>query len=181
MAQHAEAEFEALYHRHYRHVLGYCGRRVPSSDVQDAVADTFLVAWRRFDEVPAGDAERPWLYGVAYRVIGNQRRSESRRRRLTDRVGGVRAPHIESPDLQVVRREADRDVMAALAELNAADREVVLLNLWEELTGPEIARVLGISEAAVRKRTSRARKRLKRLLEARPTLPGAAIQETGGA
>ena len=53
-----EDGYEALYARHYRQILAYCGRRLPSDDTLDAVADTFLVAWRRRDEIPAGDAER---------------------------------------------------------------------------------------------------------------------------
>lgn len=180
MGRNLETEFEALYHRHYRYVLGYCGRRVPPSDVQDAVADTFLVAWRRFDEIPAGEAQRPWLYGVAYRVIGNKRRSDSRRRRLSERVAGLRAASVESPDVQVVRRVADRGVLEAVGKLSDLDREVILLALWEELTSPEIAGVLNISEAAVRKRTSRARKRLQALLKVPHGVADTTVQETGG-
>lgn len=180
MGRNADAEFEALYHRHYRFVLGYCGRRVPSSDVQDAVAETFLVAWRRLDEIPSGEAQRPWLYGVAYRVIGNKRRSHSRRQRLAERVAGIRPAPVESPDVQVVRRIADRDVLEAVGKLKDLDREVILLALWEELTGPEIAEVLNISEAAVRKRTSRARKRLQGLLSAPRAVADTAVPETGG-
>ncbi len=162
-----EDGYEALYARHYRQILAYCGRRLPSDDTLDAVADTFLVAWRRRDEIPAGDAERAWLYGVAFRVVSNYRRSARRRRRLNERVERLRAPTPEEPDGQVLRREADRRVIAALGRLAPLDREVLLLRLWEELPSAQIAAALGISDAAVRKRTSRARRRLARQLDVR--------------
>lgn len=163
--QSEDVAFEAMYQRHFRHVLAYCGRRLPSSEAPDAASDTFLVAWRRFDEMPSGDGERPWLYGVAYRVVSNQRRSTGRRRRLNDRLRMVDRPRVEDAAVQVVQADADRMVLAAIAQLDATDQEVIRLSLWEELSSPEVANALGISEAAVRKRKSRARRRLQRILE----------------
>lgn len=161
----SDADFEAVYQRHFRHVLAYCGRRMPSSEAPDAASETFLVAWRRFAEMPRGEAERPWLYGVAYRVISNHRRSAGRRVRLTERLKVVDRRTVEDASVQVVRGEADREVLEALARLDEIDREVVMLSLWEELSSPEVAEALGISEAAVRKRKSRARRRLQKQLE----------------
>ncbi len=63
--------FAGLYTRHFDAVLDYCRRRVATDLVDDVVADTFLTAWRRLDDVPSGDAARLWLYRVAYRVIGH--------------------------------------------------------------------------------------------------------------
>ena len=71
-----EDRFEELFREHYRAVRGYALRRAPGDLAQDAVSETFLVAWRRLDDVPA-DA-LPWLYGVARRVLANQRRSIDR-------------------------------------------------------------------------------------------------------
>ena len=165
MVQESDAEFEAMYHRHFRQVLGYCGRRLPSSEAADAASDTFLVAWRRFAEMPEGDGERPWLYGVAYRVVANHRRSAGRRGRLRERLKIVDRPTVDDTVVQIVQGEADREVLEALARLDDIDREVVTLSLWEELSSPEVAVALGITEAAVRKRKSRARRRLQRLLQ----------------
>ena len=71
----AEARFTQLYARFYSPIRAYCNRRVLSEAGDDAVAEVFLTMWRRFDEVPEGDAALVWLYGVAYRVIGHQWRS----------------------------------------------------------------------------------------------------------
>jgi hypothetical protein len=52
----------------------------------DVIAETFLTAWRRIDHNPAGEAALPWLYGVARRVLANQRRGEQRRTALGERL-----------------------------------------------------------------------------------------------
>ena len=63
-------------------MLGYALRRTDNTDdAADVLAETFLVAWRRPDEIPPGPQARLWLYGTARRVLANQRRAE--RRRLT--------------------------------------------------------------------------------------------------
>jgi RNA polymerase sigma-70 factor (ECF subfamily) len=165
--QTEDATFEAMYHRHFRHVLAYCGRRLPTSEAADAASDTFLVAWRRFAEMPEGEGERPWLYGVAHKVVSNHRRSAGRRGRLTERVKASRRTTVTDTAVQVVRAEADREVLEAVARLDPLDREVIRLSLWEELPSPQVATALGISEAAVRKRKSRARRRLQRRLQPR--------------
>ena len=82
--------FAELYRRHHRAVRDFCRRRVAGDGVDDAVAEGFLMAWRRFHDVPARDeAALVWLYGVAYRVIGHQWRSTARRRRLDGRLRSV--------------------------------------------------------------------------------------------
>ena len=55
--------FDALFRERSPDVIAYCRRRArSSSDAQDAVAEVFLTAWRRLDDVPPGDATRIWLY-----------------------------------------------------------------------------------------------------------------------
>ncbi len=58
-----EAQFNRLYELHLEAVRAYAWRRAPGL-ADDVVAETFLVAWRRLDDVPADDA-LPWLIGVA--------------------------------------------------------------------------------------------------------------------
>lgn len=165
MTQSRDAEFEAVYQHHFRHVLAYCGRRLPSSEAADAASDTFLVAWRRFADMPRGESERPWLYGVAYRVVSNHWRSAGRQVRLTERLKIFNRDTTDDTAVQVVRREQDQEVFEALASLDDVDREVIMLSLWEELSSPEVADALGLSEVAVRKRKSRARRRLQKQLK----------------
>jgi RNA polymerase sigma-70 factor (ECF subfamily) len=123
------------------------------------VAETFSIAWRRVDELPEGDAARPWLFGVARRVLANQRRGNRRRSSLSSRLRAqdVGTVEIEGP---VVAADERRIVLAALARLRDADREVLRLAVWEELPHREIAVVIGCAEASVAVRLHRARNRL---------------------
>lgn len=161
--QLAEERFRRLYAAHGREVLAYALRRTgDAEDAADAVAETFLVAWRRLPEVPAGDEARPWLYGVTRRTLANQRRGEHRRHRLAERLRDdlVRA------SLLSVAEDRDERVDAALASLGPDDREILRLSAWEELSPSQAARVLGISAIAARSRLHRARRRLGRALAA---------------
>ena len=87
MAATREERFELLFRANYPAVRAYALRRTSREAAQDAVSETFLVAWRRLDELPV-DA-LPWLYGVARRVLANQRRSADRGAALEQRVAGV--------------------------------------------------------------------------------------------
>ncbi|HEX5610173.1 MAG TPA: RNA polymerase sigma factor [Solirubrobacterales bacterium] len=158
----AEARFNRLYDEHGREVLAYAlARTQRPEDAADVVAETFLVAWRRATDVPAGPNARFWLFGVARRVLANQRRGEGRRTRLAERL------QAELPAAVAMQPEPDRDhsaVMSALALLGDEDREVLLLAGWEGLDSAQIAAVLGISRVAARTRLHRARRRLRKEL-----------------
>src|ERR1700759_687699 len=85
----AQARFNRLYREQGRAILAYALRRgAAPEDAADVVPGTFLVAWRRFGEVPIDDGALLWLYTVAGNVIANQRRAERRRTRLGARRGG---------------------------------------------------------------------------------------------
>ena len=152
--------FQAVYEAHYRAVLAYARRRAASdSDAQDAVAETFTIAWRRFAELPEADATLPWLYGVARRVMANQRRSNQRRMDLATRLRGHRPATVEfEPQLEA--DEERRTVLAALGRLREVDQELLRLAVWEELPHRDIARIVDCPERSVAVRLHRARNRL---------------------
>ncbi|MFD2026021.1 RNA polymerase sigma factor [Promicromonospora aerolata] len=150
-----EARFTALFESTHRALLSYAVRRVAEpADAADVVAESFLVAWRRIDDVPAGTDARPWMFGVARRVMANARRSDRRRMALADRLRNHLTDVVPPPADPV------SDVERALARLSDDDQELLRLVAWEELARDEIALVLGISRTAVRVRLHRARKRL---------------------
>jgi RNA polymerase sigma-70 factor (ECF subfamily) len=155
-------------------VLTYCARRTSRADAWDAASEVFLVAWRRFDDVPPKSEARAWLYGVAYKILANQRRAEQRRRRLFEKAAGVAAATGTLTDEPVIANPVDGEVIDALARLKAADREVLQMTLWEELSRNEIAEALGISTEAVHKRYSRAKKRLSNQLTEKSVMKGLA-------
>ena len=160
----AERRFRALFEAEARGVLGYALRRVESpEDAADVVAETFGVAWRRIADVPPGAEARLWLYGVARRVLANQRRGALRRRRLADRM---REQLRLADGLHAAAGDDRADAVGrALALLGEQDREVLLLANWEELTPAEIAVVIGVPAATARTRLHRARGRLRAELE----------------
>jgi RNA polymerase sigma factor (sigma-70 family) len=149
--------FRLLFGQQRRGVLAYALRRVDEpEDAADVVAETFLVAWRRMDDVPEGDGARPWLLGVARRVLANQRRGATRHAGLADRLGRELAAQL--PAAEEIS-DTDLLVRRALDSLSGDDREMLLLSTWEELSPAQIAAALGLSGVAVRSRLHRARRR----------------------
>ena len=152
--------FDALFRENVACIASYCGwRSRTDGDGEDAVADVFLIAWRRLDDVPDGDQARPWLYAVARRVLANQARADARRGKLNAHLGA-----------QPARLETEEDprvalVHEALAALSPRDREVLLLAEWEGLTPAEIARVMQIPRVTARGRLHRARRRFRAVFE----------------
>jgi RNA polymerase sigma-70 factor (ECF subfamily) len=152
--------FRVLFDEHRRTVLGYALRRTDEpADAADVLAETFLVAWRRIGDVPAGDDARPWLLGVARRVLANHRRGTRRRLGLAERLG-------RQLDVAVPPPEPMEPALArALQRLSEGDREILLLSAWEGLEPSEIAAVTGQRAVTVRSRLHRARARLRAELD----------------
>ncbi|MEM9133916.1 MAG: sigma-70 family RNA polymerase sigma factor [Actinomycetota bacterium] len=158
--------FAALYQEHVGHVAAYVLRRCARDDAADIVSETFLVAWRRRGEMPTEPMTRAWLYGVARRVAANHRRGDRRRGRLADRVEFAIATSLRTePDPGSWRAETGA-LTEALARLSAADREMLFLVAWEELSPAEVAEVLDLPAPIVHKRLYRARQRLHAVLDA---------------
>ncbi|HET9444584.1 MAG TPA: sigma-70 family RNA polymerase sigma factor [Acidimicrobiales bacterium] len=156
--------FARVFEAGYRPLLEYARRRTAGvAEADDVVAEVLAIAWRRLDDVPPG-AELAWLYGVARRVLANERRGAARRRRLLERAARLR------PVADPADADADAEpgpgggVLAALGRLPAGDREILRLAAWEGLEPRDIAVVLGCSANAAALRLSRARRRLRRQL-----------------
>lgn len=133
------------------------------------VAETFLVAWRRLADVP-GDPV-PWLMVVARNTIANQRRSMYRARAVEREL--ARVAHLAGTGSPADELVHDRDEMLrALAQLSARDREAVLLVAWDGLSPNQAAIVLGVSVPVFGMRLSRARKRLARAMKEPGVEPG---------
>jgi len=149
--------FRAVYETTYARILGYALRRATPEDAADLVAETYLVAWRRFDDVPPGDEALLWLYGIAHRVLANQRRGRQRRAALAERLAADLArsrpfvPEHPPDDLTQLAR--------AWRRLQPTDRELLGLVVWEGLGAEQLCRVLGCSRAVLKVRLHRARRR----------------------
>jgi len=174
MGSLAERRFDELYQRHFCDVLAYCLRRGPVADGYDAANEVFTIAWRRIDDVPHGEAARPWLFVVARRVLHRRWRSAHRWRRLLTRAVALSGGGFPDPETVVVQRAEYDAVLEAASRLNVRDREVLSLAAWEGLPHREIAEIMGCSIAAVDQRLHRAKQRLAQHYHAisrSPTLP----------
>ncbi|SNR26466.1 RNA polymerase sigma factor [Actinomadura mexicana] len=154
--------FEDVYAANRARILGYALRRTSDpQDAADVLAETFLTAWRRLDDVPPGDQARLWLYGVARRVLANHHRGERRRSALAADLGSRLR---DGPAGEDASGDGLTDVGTAFRGLPESDRELLALVGWEGLGNGEIATVLGCSRNAVRIRLHRARRRFARAL-----------------
>ncbi|MCX4391304.1 RNA polymerase sigma factor [Micromonospora peucetia] len=160
-----EGRFRALYADAYVDVLRFAQRRVHPSHAEDVVADAFLVAWRRAEEVPnRSDDARAWLFGIARHCLLNTQRGLGRQDALAVRIAETAptTPTDGPEDEAVVHR---LDLAAAWKHLSAGEQETLSLSVFEDLTSPQAARVLGISAASYRLRLLRARRALRRQLD----------------
>jgi RNA polymerase sigma-70 factor (ECF subfamily) len=161
------AQFAELFDRYYAQVYGYAARRLGESLADDVAAETFLVAFtgrQRFD-LSRPDA-RPWLFGIASNLISRQHRAEVRQYRALARLGpGEVSEGMADHVAARLDAQACRGVLAAaLAEIPAADRDVLLLVAWAELTSEQAGEALGIPAGTVRSRLHRARRSIRAAL-----------------
>ncbi len=151
--------FRSLYVATRPLLLAYALRRTTSiDDAADVVAETYTIAWRRFDDIYAGEGGLLWLYATARRVIANERRRAHRRGDLLGLlVGEIESSTSRSPGPE----EGDAMfALAALAQLSDDDRELLMLVAWEGLDSVQLGCVLDCSPTAARIRLHRARARL---------------------
>jgi RNA polymerase sigma factor (sigma-70 family) len=169
-----QERFEEIYTGTRVAVLAYLIRRTATvEDAADLLSEVYLVAWRRIGAVPRGAEARLWLFGVARRVLANQRR---RARSEVELAAAIATALHTAAGHEVAGPDGGRadELLAALAALSKADRELLMLSGWEELTPAEIAVVLGRPAGLVRVRLHRARVRL------RATLLEGSIEDPAG-
>jgi RNA polymerase sigma-70 factor (ECF subfamily) len=162
-AVRSPSSFEALYRDTFDDLYAYVATLVRDrAAAEDVVSQSFERAYRRqssFD--PRRGTQRAWLFGIAR----NAALDELRRRK---RVASLAAePGADEPafgdDADPIRRAA---VRAALASLDARDRELVALKFYAGLDNAEIADVLGISASNAGTRLHRAVHRLREACDA---------------
>jgi RNA polymerase sigma-70 factor (ECF subfamily) len=151
-----DSRFVEIYKSHYRSIYAYLRRRLAADLVDDAVAETFLVAWRKVNLIPLGEQTLPWLYGVAHRVVMHQWRGSQRSGRLHERLNSLRVEAPTPPEELIVSSSDSHQVLVAASKLKATDQEILRLSIWEGLSHEDIASALDLKTAAVRQRFSRA-------------------------
>ncbi|MGX1884436.1 RNA polymerase sigma factor [Streptomyces sp. NPDC055287] len=156
--------FAALFDRHAPTIHQYVARRLGRDAADDITAETFLTAFRiraRYDSTRAG--VRPWLHGIAAKLISRHRREEIKALKILARTGHdpVAATWSDSADDRIAAQAASRPLARALAKLSEGDRNALLLFAWADFTYQEIAEALDIPVGTVRSRLNRARRKLR--------------------
>lgn len=150
--------FEVFFRNNYQLVVSVVQNRLgPSGDVEEIVASAFQVAWQHYER--GNELSVPWLYGVVRNLVGNEYRRRDRSIALVEKLTSeaqVASSAVES-EVNLVRD--------ALDTLPEAQREILIMAYWDELTPDEIARVLSISTGNARVRLTRARKVLRTAID----------------
>ncbi|HEY1623916.1 MAG TPA: RNA polymerase sigma factor [Streptosporangiaceae bacterium] len=170
LSRHEPEQFTVLFRRHAPYIQRYVARLGPDA-ADDIVAETFLLAFRQREKYDHSRADaRPWLYGISTNLIGRHRRAEIRLYRALARTGAdpVLEPFTDRVDERVSASDVSGQLAAALAKLSAGVRDTLLLAAWGDLTYAEIATALGVPVGTVRSRLSRARSKLRQILQQEP-------------
>ncbi|GLW08183.1 DNA-directed RNA polymerase sigma-70 factor [Microtetraspora sp. NBRC 13810] len=158
--------FATLFDRHADEIFRYAARRLGHEEAEDVTAEVFLAAFRvraRYD--PAQPDARPWLYGVATRVISQHRRSERRRTKALARLAPDPPGSFDERSVnRVTAGQLQPRLAQMLARLSAAERDLLLLVAWADLSYEEAAVALGVPVGTVRSRLHRTRAKLRRAL-----------------
>lgn len=159
------SRFGELFERHARAIGDYAARRVGHAAAEDVLSETFLVAFRRrasFDHT--WETAKPWLFGIASRLIKRHRGDEAAIWRTL--IAATRdANAVEDRDIDAAGDRVDasmsvRMLMPLIAALSRQDRDTLLLYAWGDLTYEEIGLALAIPVGTVRSRLNRVRRKL---------------------
>jgi RNA polymerase sigma factor (sigma-70 family) len=165
--EHPE-RFGLLFERHHSLVHNYLRRRVGDGLADDLAAEVFARAFRgRSTYRAVTDDARPWLLGIATKLIAGHRRAEARALRAWQRSG---APGQTGGD--PLDHELCTSLVSALRRLSRRDREALLLLAWGELSYAEISRALDVPIGTVRSRIHHARRQLSKQLPMNASILG---------
>lgn len=152
-----EVELERLMDRYGTEILRLCALHLGDPHLaEDAAQETMLRGWRRYGDFRREASERTWLTAIALNVCRDLLLSPWR----TRRAGPEALAGLVSED-----EPYDDTPLRAVLSLPRKYREVVLLRYYEEMSLEEIARTLKVAPGTVSARLTRARRKLKPMLE----------------
>lgn len=153
--------FKELFRLYHPVIFAAAYNRLSNrGDAEDAAAEVFSAAWRLRANA-ASVFTLPWLYGTLRNVVGNEYRRRNRSAARVDKAVETVVGHAHN----TTSDDHARDVRRAILTLPMNERELIWMVYWEELTGDEMASIVGCSHAALRVRLHRAKRRLRSALE----------------
>ena len=155
--------FGELFDRHAQAVAAYALGRVGAPAADDILSETFLVAFRRrasyeFERASA----KPWLFGIATKLVHKHRVVEARQWRAWESAAGAAllTTSFESEDAgrRIDATERLREIAPIIERLSVKDRDTLLLLAWADLGYEEIAAAMNVPVGTVRSRLHRVRR-----------------------
>lgn len=153
--------FRDLYRALYEPVSRYLRRRVPNpAEAEDLMGQVFLRMLESLDRI---DPSKGTVFAYALSMARNALVDDARRRRgMVPEEAAAALPDLGAGPLDRLMGEEDsRRIREELARLPAETRELLMLRFGDGLRFAEIAQMMGLNEAAVRQRTSRAVRELR--------------------
>ncbi|MCX4247089.1 RNA polymerase sigma factor [Paraliomyxa miuraensis] len=154
-----------LLQRYFQPLLRFFRHKVQSG-VEDLIQHTMLDCVERRDAIEERAGFRGYLFAIARGKLFDHLRREYRRPALDDISEHSLLDLGTSPSSAIARDERRAKIAAALAGIPLDHQIALELAYWEQLSGPEIAAVLGIPANTVRSRLARARQQLRERLGA---------------
>lgn len=165
MAAGDTSALDALYERHGRGIFSFLMAHLQENHAlaEEVLQDVMLAAWQNASKFRQESKVRTWLL-----VIARNRAINARRRRnlqLVELEENIISSDDDTSPLEQVHRNTNYELLRqAIRQLPAAHQEILTLVFFQQLSGPEIALVLGISEGTVKSRLHRAKESLRRIL-----------------
>jgi len=165
--ENASVIFMVDYQRIFRYIMSMVR---DTAEAEDLTQETFLRAYHRRDSLREEGAQTAWLYRIATHVCLDRLRQYARRAPKESEID-LDETDIAEPDTPSLQQEIEQDEMSEcvqsyLNRLSDSYRAVILLHDMHDLTGAEIAQLLGESLATVKIRLHRARRKLSMALAA---------------
>ncbi|HLK58793.1 MAG TPA: RNA polymerase sigma factor [Chthonomonadaceae bacterium] len=145
--------FDTLVERHWRKVASVAGRLLQdANEAEDVVQETFIRAFESLKSFRGQAGFQTWLIRITINQCKNRRQTWWKRRVLLHEPDQT-PTHIPSPEqggeTVVLQEEQAKAVQSAVRQLPEKYRLPIVLHYFEELTGAEIAAVLGWKESLV--------------------------------
>jgi RNA polymerase sigma factor (sigma-70 family) len=161
---------QELFDRHNHAVLTFLMRLVyETQDVEELVHDTFMTCLSAVTPFQGEDAVfRPYLLGIAYNKFREYLRRRGRGSRLIDpHVNSETVAEVTAEDLEIsdpsafVEQNEERKLLLKALRRIPIDYQLPLhLSFWEDLTNPQIGRILGVPVGTVASRLRLGKERL---------------------
>jgi RNA polymerase sigma-70 factor (ECF subfamily) len=159
----------ALIRDHGDAIMRFCVARLGEGVAEEVTQEVFVAAWEGLPKYKPEVSLQAWLFGIARNKCQQTYRNRARRQAIDEEQLEViqeraHAQEPRSPEDAIADANIHGHLHDSLSKLPSEDRIILTLWYWKELPQAEIADIMGKTEAAIRKRLTRAQRRLKELM-----------------